>query len=114
MSRRVDFDAFRASQKKEPVVLVIGGEEVSLAADIPANIILDIMAQGADADVEDASILALLDAAFGGEEKRSEIVSRFEIGLTELGDLARMVMSAYSGEPPEGNRAARRKGRASK
>ena len=114
MSRRVDFDAFRASQKQEPVILIVGGEEISLASDIPANIILDIMAQGGDADVDDASIVALLDAAFGGAEKRTEIVSRFSIGLTELGDLARLVMAAYSGEPPEGNRAARRQGRARK
>jgi hypothetical protein len=110
--RRVDFDAFRAEQKREPVILVIGGEEIELVSDLPAPLVLDAWAAGDDAEVSNDTILDLLNAAFGGRDRLDEIARKYTIGLGELATLAQMVIQAYAGGGQEaGNREARRRNR---
>jgi hypothetical protein len=110
----IDFDAYRAEQAEEPVLLKVGGKEYTLPTSLPASIALEIVrmnAAGPDAEVSEAYLERLGRAMFGGDQF-VEIIEANNITLKELGPLITMAMAAYGGgeatvTPP--NREARRR-----
>lgn len=109
----IDFDAYRAEQTEEPVILRIGGEEYNLPTSLPAAVALEIVrmnAAGPEAEVDESYLERMGRAILGGEQFLT-IIERHNITLAELPKLITMAMSAYGGgeatvTPP--NRAGRR------
>lgn len=100
MTRRtIDFDAFRAEKKAEPLELTLGGRVFELPPSMPAPLALDVLRlheMGPDADVPLEKIVALGEGIFGGEEKLREVLTLGNVTLTELPDLIKMVVEAYT------------------
>lgn len=130
MSRRVvDFDAARRERGRQPVTLIVGGEEYHLGAGLPAGIALDMMrfavvehAEGAEGehdcdafgcvqtdelDIPKDEVPGLLERLFG-EANWSKLVDRVDI--TELPELLELTVRALNGSQDDGlpNREARR------
>ena len=100
MTKVIDFDAFRAEQEAEPVVLRVNGHEYALPSSIPASLALDIIRRNPDSsDVElRADELATMgDKIFGGKETFDKIVEENGITMEELPELFKMVFATYNG-----------------
>lgn len=101
MTRTVDFDAFRAEQKLEPLALKIGGKTYDLPPSLPAALALDVirlnetMQKDEEPKVED--LLRIGAALFGGSEQFHSVLTEAGVSLEELGDLIQMVVEAYTG-----------------
>lgn len=115
-TRLIDFDAFRAERaKSEPVVVLVGGREWLLPADLPALVALDALRlqEGMqDGDVDPAVLVTatrrIAEALFG-EVQLEEMLRETEMSLIELSDLMGRILSAYSaGVVPPPNRETRR------
>lgn len=94
----IDFDAYRAEQKEEPLKLRLGGKEYLLPPSLPAPLALDLIAlrkehgdsaKLAAEDVERFARKLLGDSA-------EEIISK--LSLAELGELLQRLLSVYA--PP--------------
>ena len=106
MTKVIDFDAFRAEQKADPIVLKLGGNSYTLPASLPATMALDIIRKnGEDASVElgAADLVPMGEAIFGGPEQFKHILDDNGVGMDELPDLFKMVFEAYNGEPEAPN-----------
>ena len=103
MSRIVDFDAFRAEQKREPLKLKIGGKTRKLPASMPAALALDVIRlhaeMAADAEPKIEDLLKIGAGLFGGTDAFQAVLMDAGVGLDELGDLIQMVIEAYTGAP---------------
>lgn len=113
MNRTVDFDAFRAEQAGEPLVLRLGGREWHLPAALPAALALDIArlqaTRGPDGVFSETDVERLGAGLFGGVEHFHEILREGGVTIDEMPELISRVLAAYgaSGDAPP-NRAARR------
>lgn len=98
-SKIIDFDAFRAEQKQEPILFTIGGVTYDLPASIPASIAIEVIAMQKINDSEDDVPLELLQdvgiATFGPAIWK-EVLEKHRIQLDELPALIGMVLQAYS------------------
>jgi hypothetical protein len=109
MTRVIDFDAYRAEQKKEPVELKIGGKTYELPSSLPASLALDMVRLKADMDSKaeiPPEILGKLGVGAFGEETFRAILEEHALTLDELGKLMQDVLRAYTGtedEDAEGN-----------
>jgi hypothetical protein len=106
VTRVIDFDAFRAEQKADPLILKLGGHEYELPSSLPATLALDIIRRNpneADVELESSELDTLGQTIFGGEEKFRRILSENNITLTELPELFKMVFATYNGEPDAPN-----------
>ena len=105
----IDFDAFRAEQKAEPMLLKIGGKTYKLPPSMPAALALDIVRlkalEGDDANVQVEDLLKVGSALFGGEAQFQSILAEGGITMDELPELLKKVITAYSPSP---NRETRR------
>ncbi len=114
MTRTIDFDAFRAEQKQEPLELKLGGKTYELPTSMPAPLALEIIRlQGGgdgEMDIPPTEIARLGAALFGGVEQFETIMTDGRVTMDEMPELIKMVVMMYSGDRP--NRAARRAGRA--
>jgi hypothetical protein len=105
MTRTIDFDAFRAEQKREPVELLVGGKTYQLPPTLPAALALDVvrlneeLGAGAEARTED--LLNVGAALFGGEDGFKAVLTESGIGLDELPDLIQMVVEVYTADPAD-------------
>lgn len=100
--RTIDFDAFRAEQKNEPVYLTLGGKDIELPPSLPAALALDMARLGAlddDADVDPAEIVRIGKAIFGSEEAFRALLETHGVTMAELPELVRMVIEAYTTSP---------------
>ena len=108
--RRIDFQAFRREyrEQQQPIVIVIAdGVEVEFPPQMPATVMLDIMAwmeeAGRDADLADIPV----ERAVGifndllGAERFKWIVREHELDLTELFWVLEALMSHYMAGVPE-------------
>ena len=105
MTRVIDFDAFRAEQKAEPLELHIGGNVYSLPTSLPASLALDVIRMNADdseAEVK-PDTLAVMGGGIFGEDLFRQILDENGITLAELPELFKMVFAVYSGEPDSPN-----------
>lgn len=103
MTRTVDFDAFRAEQKAEPLELKIAGKTYQLPTSMPASLALDVIrlheSMEADQEPKVEDLLKIGAGLFGGAEKFQAVLMDAGVGLDELGDLIQMVIEAYTGAP---------------
>jgi len=102
--RTIDFDAFRAEQRGEPVLLRLGGKTYELPPSLPATLALEILHLGGMTDKTDVppELLFKVGAGlFGGEAKFQAIMAEAGVTLDELGDLMTMVVKAYTPPSPE-------------
>lgn len=99
MTRTIDFDAFRAERKAEPVEVIIGGEHFLLAADMPAEVALEIVAlrkeYGDDATVPVEKIEDLARALFGSDTFDA-LIHKHRLSADELGVLVTSVFGQYN------------------
>ena len=109
----IDFDAFRAEQKKEPLRLKVGGTVFDLPPSLPASLAFELLAVqkriGADGEMDSDTISRLGADLFGGEEQFMAILNAGRITMAELPDLLELVLTTYQGGPNQGNRATRRR-----
>lgn len=109
MTRTVDFDAFRAEQKKEPLELLISGKTYQLPSTLPAALALDVVRLNeemqADEDAKIEDLLRVGAAIFGGSEQFQTVLSESGVGLDELADLIKMIIEAYTGAPDPNSEA---------
>lgn len=100
MTRIVDFDAFRAEQKQEPLELKIAGQTYALPASMPASLALDVIRlhedMEADQEPKVEDLLKIGAGLFGGTAKFQAVLMEAGVGLDELGDLIQMVIEAYT------------------
>lgn len=102
MTRVIDFDAFRAEQKVEPLKLRIGGNEYLLPASLPATLALDVIRRNGDdaeAEMDPAQLIGMGEGIFGGEKEFARILDENHVTMAELPELFKMVFAAYNGEP---------------
>ncbi len=110
MAKTIDFDAFRAEQKQEPVMLALGGRTYALPPSLPAALALDLIRMNAsDPDREPTmgEIERMGAELFGGTEHFREILREGAVTLDEMPELIEMVLNMYAGVTPP-NRGARR------
>jgi hypothetical protein len=106
MRQTLDFDAFRAERKREPVMIRIGGKVYSLAPALPAALALDVVRlskeQDAGDDVKPEDLINVGSSLFGSEEKFREMLVEGEVALDEIADIVKMLLEAYTAEvaPP--------------
>ncbi len=106
MTKVIDFDAFRAEQNAEPLILKIGGHEYELPASIPATLALDIIRRNPDesnVEIEANELATMGDKVFGGREAFNRILDENGITMAELPDLFKMVFAMYNGASDDPN-----------
>lgn len=111
MSKVIDFDAFRAEQKKEPVILTLGGRDYSLPPSLPAALALDLIrmnADDSDAEFRSEDIERMGAELFGGSAKFHEVLREGAVTMDEMPELMKQVLNTYAGVKGP-NRGARRK-----
>lgn len=109
-ARRIDFQAFRKEYREqlEPVVIVIAeGVEVEFPPQMPATVMLDIMAwmeeAGRDADLADIPVeraVGIFNDLLGADRFKT-IVREHELDLTELFWVLEALMTQYMSDVPE-------------
>jgi hypothetical protein len=106
LTRVIDFDAFRAEQKAEPLELKIGGHVYQLPTSLPAALALDVIRlnaeEGEDAEVKPDFLETMGRGIFGGDLFET-IIQENGITMAELPELFKMVFAVYSGEPDSPN-----------
>ena len=99
MTRTVDFDAFRAEQKHEPVILHIGGEDYELPPSMPASVAVDLIHLKKRFNDDDDVPLDVLDS-FGksifGDHVWEDLITKHRLLTDEIGELLQMVLAMYS------------------
>lgn len=99
MTRTIDFDAYRAERRAEPVVVRIGGEEYHLPADMPAEVALEVVAlrkeHGDNAQIPADKIGPLARATFG-EAMFNDLIGKHRLSTPELATLIVQVFGQYS------------------
>jgi hypothetical protein len=114
MSRLIDFDAFRAEQSEEPLIVRIGGQEYRLPASPPALVALDVMRRMETSEAKKIRFLphevpALAESIFG-PEMLAELTGRHRLTSSELTVLLERVMTSYTEDAmPPPNRQTRRR-----
>jgi hypothetical protein len=111
MGKLIDFDAWRAEQKSEPVKLTLGGRVYDLPPSMPASLALDVVRMNSEdpnAEVPEDMVISVGAAVFGSEALFNQVLRDHNITLDELPNLIRMVMDSYTGSAAP-NREARRK-----
>ena len=106
MTKVIDFDAFRAEQKVEPIALKLGGHTYPLPSSLPATLALDVIRKNADNSDEEMSpgdMVAMGEGIFGGAEQFNAILTENNVTMEELPELFKMVFSMYNGEPEAPN-----------
>ncbi len=106
MTRVIDFDAFRAEQKVEPIALKLGGHTYSLPAALPATLALDVIRKNsvdAAEELDPATMVDMGEAIFGGPEQFNKILTENNVTMNELPELFKMVFATYNGEPEAPN-----------
>lgn len=113
----IDFDAFRAEQRAEPLVVKVGGQDYNLPASPPADVAFDLIRRISDdkttISIPPKELPALAESLFG-KDMYDELVHRHRLTVEEIGWLISEVMSKYQTDaapPPnrEGRRAMKRK-----
>ena len=107
--RLVNFNEFRKEYQKtlEPIVVQIGEDEVELPAQIPATVMLDLMAfmeeQGPDGDLSDmpVDVAMKMMSVLIGEAKFQSIIRSNNLDLMELMWLVQTLLGEYMRSQPE-------------
>lgn len=104
MTRTVDFDAFRAERKDEPVLFKIGGKTYELPSSLPAAIAVDVIrlraVEGDEAEVP-LDVLETFGAAMFGKEIWEQLKDEHRLTMSELPRLLEMVLEVYTEEDPK-------------
>lgn len=111
MSNVIDFDAFRAEQKQEPVELKLGGKTYHLPPSLPASLALDLIRMNmkdSDADIKPEDVERMGAELFGGTAQFHEIIREGGVTMDEMPELMKMILNQYAGVKAP-NRGARRK-----
>lgn len=113
--KTIDFDAFRAERTDEPVELKLGGKTYDLPPSLPAALALDIArlqaTKGDDGDFDEADVMRLGSALFGGQDRFIQILSEGAVTIEEMPDLTKMILEQYSGGSVPNREARRQAGR---
>lgn len=98
-SRYIDFDAARAEQTQEPLLLHAYGETFELPGTMSAALFLDILRmeqdRGADSEVTFSEAVALLRRVLP-EDVLAALVERPDFSLNDMIELTGMVIKAYA------------------
>lgn len=116
MTRTIDFDAYRAERRAEPVVIKIGGEEYNLASEMPAEVALEVVAlrqQYGDKAVVPAERIGELARALFGAELLDTLMDKHRLTTPELAALVIQVFGQYQADMAP-NPTARKKRATSK
>lgn len=113
MTRRViDFNAFRAEQKEEPVEFKIGEDTYLLPPTMPAALAVDVLELqalvGPNGDPESMIPPQKLDGfcrAIFGSEMWVQILDKHRLTLDETPELLRQVIGAYAEQDEEDPKA---------
>lgn len=102
-SRIIDFDAFRAEQKHEPVILRIGGIDYDLPPSLPAAVAIDVLVlqqtlEDDEAEVPFETLQKVGEAIFGAEVWEA-CLRKHQLSIDEIPDLIGQVISIYAPEP---------------
>lgn len=104
MTRTVDFDAFRAEQKEEPVYFKIGGQIYELPPSLPAAIAVDVIrlraVDGDEAEVP-LDVLETFGAALFGKELWLQLKDEHRLTMSEVPKLLEAVLEVYTTEDPK-------------
>lgn len=115
-TRTVDFDAFRAEQKHEPVEFKIGGVVYDLPPALPAAIAVDAIRLqqtiGNDGEVPMDALDSIGKAIFGAALWQT-LLEDHRITVKELPELITQVLGVYSGEADPKGTASTSRGRKS-
>ncbi len=106
MTRVIDFDAFRAEQKAEPLDLKIGGHTYTLPSSLPASLALDVIRQNGDdpnAEMDPTQLISMGEGIFGGHDEFKKILDDNHVTMEELPELFKMVFNAYNGASEDPN-----------
>lgn len=108
MTKVIDFDAFRAEQKAEPLELKIGGKTFTLPSALPATLVVDVIRRNtvnADEEFEAEELVKMGQAIFGSDEAFNTLLNEGAVTVTELPELFKMIFAAYTsdGEPDAPN-----------
>lgn len=105
MTKVIDFDAFRAEQRYDPIVLRIAGQDFELPAFVPASAAMDLVRLreevGDQAEIPADRLMHIAIELLGGKERFEHLTRSASIGLDELPALVRMVMDAYQDRLPD-------------
>jgi hypothetical protein len=100
----IDFDAFRAEQKAEPLEFIIGGNTYILPSALPASLALDVIRRNAldsEAELDPESLIVIGNALFAGKFDR--VLDENQVTMDEIPELFRLIFAQYSGEPEAPN-----------
>ena len=104
MPRIIDFDAFRAEQKHEPVFLKIGGTTFEMSPTLPASVAIDVVRLKHDIDdskeVPVEALQAIGEAVFGAEIWE-RLLREQRLTVNEIPSLIIKVIEIYSSEDDE-------------
>lgn len=104
-ARVIDFDRFRAEQKDEPVLFLIGGEEYALPSSLPASMAVDMLRMqdvfnDPEADVP-PDVMDQFGRSLFGETMWEALLRRHRITVDEISPLMEQVFEAYTDAPKE-------------
>jgi hypothetical protein len=105
LGKLIDFDAFRAEQQDEPVVLRIGGREYNLPPSMPAAVAVDtIRLQETMKTTDDVPVTVLdkMGKAIFGAAIWEELLAEHRLNIAEIPELIKMAFAAYSPGGGEG------------
>jgi hypothetical protein len=105
MTRTINFDQFRAEQRDEPVVFIIGGEEYALPASLPASMAVDMMRMQAVFEDEDQEVPNDVMDQFGrslfGVSMWEDLLKKHRITVNEVSPLMERVFEVYTEAPKD-------------
>jgi hypothetical protein len=104
VTRTIDFDAFRAEQKREAVDFVIDGVHYALPPALPASMAVDVIRMqsdlGEDAEVPNETMDIFGRSLFGATIWEKLLVEH-RITVDELSPLLERVLEVYTDAPKE-------------
>lgn len=104
MTRTVDFDAFRAERKEEPVYFVIGGKTYELPPALPAAIAVDVIRLRAiDGDESEVplDVLETFGQALFGKDIWAKLLGEHRVTMAEVPPLLEQVLEVYTIDDPK-------------
>lgn len=103
--KTIAFARFREAQReKAPLVIDMGDQEVEIPSEMPATVMLDLMAwmedAGDDADLTTmpANLALQLLGQMIGDQRLRELVRDYEMTMTEFYWLLNQIFAQYSGD----------------
>jgi hypothetical protein len=96
-----DFDAFQQERKKDPLRVVIFGEEYDLPSKPPASVMLSVLRMQANGTADDevpATEIVALSEALIGRANLDKMATHSDFDLDTLGEMVKWIMAIHAGQ----------------